>query len=339
MLNRRLTVALTALAAASPLCLGQVHASPLEDYNLIVFEDMTTTSNVQGRAFIGGNLDAGQFATQIPTPLTFTDSLLVGGDLVGGIITVDKGNARIGGNINNTATLTLQGNGPTSRDAFITGSNLGTINTNGSVTLGGSAGNINNASSITPNDTPAPTAPDIADIRNELEALSAFAASITADTAVTVNGNQRIFNVGNPLDKLAVFEIDGSLLSTQNISFDMTGLDPDETVLINVAGTDIDIDQVNFLGGFGTGTLAESRVLFNFFEATSIDITRTTVGALLAPLAHVTNTVNLEGTLVAKSFTQNGEVHLETFTGTIPEPASLALLAAGLTLTARRRRN
>ncbi|MEM0914447.1 MAG: choice-of-anchor A family protein [Planctomycetota bacterium] len=337
----RLALSRLAASLAAAIALPAV-ASPLEDFTLIVFEDMTSTSNVEGRGFIGGNLSGGEFGAQLPTPLDFADTLLVGGNLTGGSITSQKGNIRIGGDVQGGVTLQASGNSATSGDIFITGSNFGNINANAqndTVTLGGANnGNINNATTIITNANPAPIAPDITPIRNELESNSADWAAITANTSVGVDGNKRNFDVSADDKDLYVFSIDASLFSTQNIEFDLIGLDADETVLINVTGSPtVDVTTVNFINGFTT-MLAEQRVLFNFPTATSIDFTRTTFGALLAPLAHVTNTATLEGTLVAKSFDQDGEVHLKTFTGTIPEPASLALLSVGLGVLMRRSR-
>ena len=57
-----------------------------------------------------------------------------------------------------------------------------------------------------------------------------------------------------------------------------------------------------------------------------------TNGSILAPLAAVTNNTQINGTLVAGSFTQGGEVHMKNFGGLIPgipEPASWALMIMG----------
>jgi hypothetical protein len=73
-------------------------------------------------------------------------------------------------------------------------------------------------------------------------------------------------------------------------------------------------------------------------------------GSVLAPLARITNITPIEGSVVARSFKQGGEVHLGTFgfddlpgggTGVVPEPASWAMLITGFGLVgaaARRRR-
>ena len=78
-------------------------------------------------------------------------------------------------------------------------------------------------------------------------------------------------------------------------------------------------------------------------------------GSVLAPQASVSNSISLDGTLIAASLTQRGELHQYSFTGTLPglsappatalridEPAGWALLGAsaiaGLATRRRRRR-
>lgn len=111
------------------------------------------------------------------------------------------------------------------------------------------------------------------------------------------------------------------------------------TVVINVAGTHIDFDYM----GISLSGTDKSRVLYNFYEATSINIAGISVlGSILAPYANVNFTNgNVEGTLVAASLTGSGEFHHVPFQGNlpVPEPTSLTLAAlAGVTILFRRRR-
>jgi hypothetical protein len=88
--------------------------------------------------------------------------------------------------------------------------------------------------------------------------------------------------------------------------------------------------------------------LWNFYDATSLTFGTEFGGTVLAPFAAVTNNNAIDGTLVANSLTQNGEIHLDAYKGVIPgavatpEPSVLALFGAGLAgflfLAARRRR-
>jgi len=81
------------------------------------------------------------------------------------------------------------------------------------------------------------------------------------------------------------------------------------------------------------------KIIWNFFEAESINLTKQLNGSLLAPLAHLENRTPIEGTVVVKSFTQRGEVHLSSYSGQgleyfdakqpsskVPEPSSMLFI-------------
>jgi hypothetical protein len=103
-------------------------------------------------------------------------------------------------------------------------------------------------------------------------------------------------------------------------------------------------------------------VLWNFVNATGLTFPNEIGGSILAPFASVTNDGPIDGTLVADSYSGDGELHSHPYTGTlpdgtvapatlnttflntagastsVPEPGSLILLATGLAAMAAFRR-
>ncbi len=122
-------------------------------------------------------------------------------------------------------------------------------------------------------------------------------------------------------------------------------------VIVNVVGSSADFSNKAFTL---SGGITANHILFNFVDATSVTLSG--VGfrgsVLAAKAALMFNNGHVDGDVVSQSFTGNGQINLFTFGGTlpvsqalpvtaVPEPATVVLLAAGLTLlgvVARRRR-
>ncbi|MEI7604547.1 MAG: choice-of-anchor A family protein [bacterium] len=92
------------------------------------------------------------------------------------------------------------------------------------------------------------------------------------------------------------------------------------TILINVFGNDINLSNMAM---YFNGATAD-KVLFNFFQATTMDIQAVGIqGSVLAPLANVTyNNGQNNGTLIAKSILGVGEAHNYIFKGCITLPSN-----------------
>jgi choice-of-anchor A domain-containing protein len=104
MKHRLLTIGLIAaaipsLAAASPV----VGIDALKEWNLIVLGDLTSSSEVEGRTFVGGNLSGNSSNYQIRNvpPSTYAvPGLTVVGNVLGGTKNLNNGSgALIGGNV------------------------------------------------------------------------------------------------------------------------------------------------------------------------------------------------------------------------------------------------
>jgi len=124
------------------------------------------------------------------------------------------------------------------------------------------------------------------------------------------------------------------------------------SVVINVPGASDSTTNysINVNGGStnGDSTTSEAHdVLFNYYQATSLT-TYSVVGSILAPNAAVTgNSGQIDGTLIAASFSGNStELHNFGFEGPLPsasapEPMSEMMTAIGLVglgLMGRRRK-
>jgi choice-of-anchor A domain-containing protein len=111
-------------------------------------------------------------------------------------------------------------------------------------------------------------------------------------------------------------------------------------VLLNIQGTSVTLNPnwgTDFNGSQEVGSRAYGAedVLYNFYQATSITTTNAAiVGSVLAPWAAYTDTSGnqIDGSLVAASFTGPAEFHNLNFLGPAftPEPAPLAGVGVGL---------
>ncbi|MCP5533131.1 MAG: choice-of-anchor A family protein [Akkermansiaceae bacterium] len=141
--------------------------------------------------------------------------------------------------------------------------------------------------------------------------------------------------------QVAVFNVTAAQLSDNTISRYDLFLNGANTVLINVSGTTVNINK-SFTGDF---TNNENKVIFNFFEAETVTITNNARAGIFAPFASVIQSgSNIDGSVIAASFSQTAEVHDKRFdaylpyAAAIPEPSTVLLTAAGLGVLLRRRR-
>lgn len=299
---------MTKLCAFAALCAAglavSAEASPLTDWNLVVFGNLDSTTEVEGRTLVGGTLSgsASNYGIRLTPASSYlnTDVLVVGGNLTAGNVQMQAGNLRLGG------------------------SRSGNVNFNG----GGHQINDAAASIIA------------SSARTDLLATSAYLHGLAATNSVALPSGQPsgvTFNAIPGSGGVAVFNVSGAaLLSSSLVQQIDLQMGSATSIIINVSGTTVNYNGGNMVGGFNA-TVA-SHVLWNFYEATSVNIDRQLFGAVLAPLAHLTNSTTIVGTTVADSFTQRGEVHIPNYSGFVPSAGTSGLLVMGMVAGSRRRR-
>ncbi len=168
-----------------------------------------------------------------------------------------------------------------------------------------------------------------------LQALSSSLAGLTPTGTLPSPGNNEVITATPGAGGVAVFDLTASQLSAiPSFSINLNGA---TSVIFNVGGS-----TVNFSANDESGTAYADDIIWNFYQATSVDIVTQIGGAVFAVDAHVTNSNQIDGTLVANSWTGQGELHDYPFTpalpGTptgsdslpIPEPGTLPLFGAAL---------
>ena len=327
----------------------------MRELNLIVLGNLTNGQHVQGKAFIGGNLENNVTVAQGGSQ-GYTASnraqLTVGGNANGFKVESGLGSplsAIIGGSARD---MTLNGPGRVDIGGNV---NIQNFNPNASKTVvyGGTlSGNqpqdstylTRNAAHAAPGTGIAATvAQQTATLDADLSALSLRLSQLGALS--TINGTNTALDYTGATDGFAVFTMTAAAFQDQNANFDtLFGAMPNGmTTIVNVLGTNL------VQGGNLNGTKLNQSVIWNFASATSI-ATKGWHGSILAPNATLRNTSAIEGSVAVRNFIMDGEVHLGTYQGgsaflapasPVPEAATWAQMLLGFTLAGaafRRRR-
>ena len=315
------------VAAASVLSFsGPVKAQALnyQNYNAIIFNDLNTTSDIEGRTFVGNNF-------------TGSNSANLGIHLKSSTPATDRSFV-VGNNLSSGNPLNLQRG-----SLYIDGSTNGRIiNYNG----GSGAGLVVDHSIDAA----------LAEIRGYSIAQSDALRALVADSVVSLPTNQPAptkFFATAGADGLAVFNVSAASIFGNSLGqqFELIADANTTNVLINVSGTSVNWTNGNMVGSF-TDNYWQGHTLWNFYEATSINLgSKQFNGGILAPKASITTAGNIDGLVVANNLTTTAEVHLpdsnsstafayEGYAAPVPEPGSVVFLlaAGGLFLIVRNRR-
>ncbi len=278
----------------------------MADYNVIVFDDLSSTSDVDGKTWVGGN---------ITSPSSFQ---------MGSLYT-PSGSERVvvvGGAINGTASSPAINFGSTSNSKLVLKDTASRgnrpINWNG----GGSQ-----ATRMIIDPTITET---FATMRADLQARSAIYRQLPSNSSVIMPNNQSnarrfVCTPGTVAGQngISVFNINASdlfgngSLAQVEITSSTGNASSINGVIINVAGTNVNwSSNFNFVGDFTSNTWRQ-KVIWNFYEANTLACgSHQMNGAVLAPWAAVTSSNNFDGSLVCRSLTTTGECHRVPFTST-----------------------
>lgn len=295
-------IAAAALAVTPVLAQSQAVVTgidALREWNLVVLGDLQSTSEVEGRTFVGGNL-SGNSSNYSIRPLgespTGQAGLTVVGNVDGGHKNLNNGGgAVVGGNVNSGFNL----NG--APQTVKVGGNISNTNVNQNTV-------VSNLGTADPSFVTG-LQNQKSQLNSSLTSLSYDMGTLTANSQLTIQGNRGTFNAQPNADGLAVFNITSADLDRiGEIQFNLNGA---TTAVVNVSGRSINLND-NFLGG--TNNLGEN-LIWNFHEAEDLLLTTAWGGSVLAPLADAQTRNYIQGSAVFGNLKQDGEMHIGTYKG------------------------
>lgn len=305
---------LIALIILKSLWTGDVHAGVINDYNVIALNDFTARGNTGGRIFVGDDFTSTSSNLGEQLSSTTQDVLTVVGDINPGVASgvsfnLKQGNARLGGTKASQTQINFDGGGRLIQDSSILS--------------------------------------QTASVSQEINSVSSYLASLSSTHSASIIGSSRKtvrYNISGGFNGVAVFNVNASAhFNASDIDrIQFSGISNNvDAVIINVSGTTVQFND-SFIGQ--TTAAMQSKVIFNFFEATTVNISSEFFGSILAPNAMLNINSTINGSVFAKDINQNGDIKLALLTSAIPtppagqfvpEPASVLWALGGLLLTRR----
>lgn len=257
-----------------------------------------------------------------------------------------EGAVAVGGNFNVTGYSVNELNKAVAGNALVVGNNLSYNNgsvKNGNIDVGGTV------STSSFGFTGAYTDSDPINFANERSYLSNLSASLNglANTGTATYNYSGLQLTASNNSSVQIFDIDGSLFNSRN-NTTFSGFSAGQTIILNISGSGL-----TFNGGTGTDFASYGfNVVYNFYEATTLNTGSGATGTILAPLADITGGFSaINGNVIANSWNTNTQVNVSgMFKPTeiaglvvtpVPEPETYGMLLMGLGIVgmlARRRK-
>ncbi len=316
MLNKTSLSSILALASAlvcasgAQAAISTINLGAAQGYSAFFFGNASRVMDVEGRFAVGGNLETSGFSFGYRTPYGVNGPSLV-----------------VGGNVNLGTGAIYSG----PKTNINTNDRVGPI-TSWDKPLGyGVFGGTN--SSLSVHDLRHATPVDFAGAKTQLTKLSTDLKAEAANGTVEAKWGG-LYLTGDNTSKVQVFNINSNTVGNlvlQNVK-------SDAQVIINVNGTNSGTGTKYTFSGGQDGQLESlrDRVLFNFANASEVNISTFTYGTILATKANIIGTGHIEGSVIANSISAQVEIGYEPWhnTSPVPEADTWAMLLAGLGVTA-----
>ncbi len=289
-----------------------------ESFQVVVGGDLiipsTGGAEIEGRAAIGGNIQVNRTPYGIAESGGGTYVIGAAGDAVG-----------VSGTINGTGALSLGANNSGATYNIVSGgANTATLN-NGT--------KIQNSASL-------PL--DVSAFMTEVSCLSTDLSNATPTGSFNTSNE---FFQGSNNATLEIITVDGADLNPATaFNSGYYDIDYGATLVVNVSGTSVDLNYTVRAGrvddptftAFGGGPLIY-KVIWNFYEATSITLHTNFQGTIIAPLANMDIKGNYNGRIyIGGDLTHSGsgsEIHNYPFTGNLSSFCNAAISTCNLAIT------
>jgi|GEM_PF-1560370 len=312
------------------LVVGGIIEAPIQLHSgdVLVGGIVNTSFNNSG----GGNITVGGAVTGAIDNTNGGD-ITIGGNATGVINNIGGGDITVSGSITNI--LNNQNGG----DITVGDSLLYAYNNEGGGTV--TVGGYHNGGPSSPVTLPEVSLGiNVEDIRTRFEILSADLSMLSTNGIIEAGNLLTPDNSGGTTiippsgteasNEILVFNVDASFFNGDAPSFS----NGDITTVVNVAGANFTITDFDFDDEF-------ENVVFNFYEAVTLNIDSTFGASILAPFADTENSSEIKGSLVTNNYINSGIVSPPAFEGdltpwepeppvTVPVPASAWLFFSAI---------